>query len=73
LQGLFARYLEQALDVFARQQQQVRESFGEHPFEAMTRVTQRNMELWADMQKEFLRAAGFDPAGKDDKGRKPEE
>jgi polyhydroxyalkanoate synthesis repressor PhaR len=72
-QGLFARYLEQALEVFARQHQQVRESFGDSPFEAMTRVTQRNMELWADMQKEFLRAAGLDAAGKDGKGRKPEE
>lgn len=72
-QGLFARYLEQALDTFARQQQQVRESWGENPFEAMTRVTQRNLELWADMQKEFFRAAGFEPGSKDGKPRKPEQ
>lgn len=72
LQGLFARYLEQSLDLFARQQQQMRESWGETPFEAMTRATQRNMELWADMQKELLRAAGIDAAAKGDKPLKPD-
>jgi hypothetical protein len=25
----------------------------------MTRMTQRNMELWSDMQSEVMRAAGF--------------
>jgi polyhydroxyalkanoate synthesis repressor PhaR len=59
LQGLFARYLENSLDLFATQQQQVAESWGENPFEAATRMTERNMELWSDMQAELMRAAGF--------------
>jgi polyhydroxyalkanoate synthesis repressor PhaR len=59
LHGLFAHYLENALELFAKQQQQMAETWGENPFEAMTRMTQRNMELWSDLQKDFLRAAGF--------------
>ncbi len=62
LQGLFARYLEDSLDVFAQQQKQVAETWGENPFDAVTRMTQRNMALWSDMQDDLLRAAGF-PVG----------
>jgi polyhydroxyalkanoate synthesis repressor PhaR len=63
LQGLFARYLEGSLDLFAKQQQQVAETWGESPFEAVSRMTQRNMALWSDMQAELLRAAGLAPGG----------
>lgn len=59
LHGLFARYLENALDLFAKQQQQLAETWGDNPFEAMARMTQRNVDLWSDLQKDFLRAAGF--------------
>ena len=70
LQGLFARYLEGSLDLFAKQQQQVAETWGETPFDAVSRMTQRNMALWSDMQAELMRAAGFGPsgAGKDKDG-----
>ncbi len=60
LQGMFARYLETSLDLFARQQQEMTQSWTENPFEAMTRMTQKNVEIWADLQKDFLRAAHFD-------------
>jgi polyhydroxyalkanoate synthesis repressor PhaR len=66
LQRLFARYLENSLDLFTRQQQQLAESWRETPFDTVTRMTQRNMDLWSDMQAEMLRAAGF-PLGR----RKP--
>jgi polyhydroxyalkanoate synthesis repressor PhaR len=59
LQGLFSRYLEESLDLFAKQQNEIRNAWGENPFDAMTRLTQRNVDMWADVQKEFLRAAGF--------------
>jgi polyhydroxyalkanoate synthesis regulator protein len=59
MQGYFARYLEDSLDLFAQQQQTLHETWGDNPIEAMARVTQRNVELWADLQKDFLRAAGF--------------
>jgi polyhydroxyalkanoate synthesis repressor PhaR len=63
LHGLFARYLESSLDLFAKQQQQVTDAWGETPFDAVTRMTQRNMELWSQMQDEFMRAAGFPLGG----------
>lgn len=73
LQGLFARYLEDSLDIFAQQQKQVAENW-ENPFDAVTRMTQRNMELWSGMQDDLLRAAGF-PVGErnktDDEGAAP--
>jgi polyhydroxyalkanoate synthesis repressor PhaR len=65
-QGLFARYLEQSLNVFAKQQQQIRETWGKDPIDAVTRMTQRNVEMWADFQKDFLRATGLQPDGKPD-------
>jgi polyhydroxyalkanoate synthesis repressor PhaR len=64
LQGLFTRYLEDSLELFAKQQQQMQEAWGDNPLEAVTRATQRNVELWADLQQDFLRAAGF-PLGTD--------
>ena len=67
LQGLFARYLEQSLNVFAKQQQQVRDAWGKDPIEAVTRMTQRNVEMWADFQKDFLRSTGFQADGKQEK------
>ncbi|MBK1722415.1 polyhydroxyalkanoate synthesis repressor PhaR [Thiocystis violacea] len=71
LQGMFARYLESSLDLFAKQQQDMTKTLGDNPFEAMTRMTQKNVEIWADMQEEFMRAAGFQLGGerkKQDKG-----
>jgi polyhydroxyalkanoate synthesis repressor PhaR len=64
LQGLFARYLEQSLNVFAKQQHQVRETLAKDPLQAVTRITQRSVEMWSDFQKEFLRAAGLQADGK---------
>jgi polyhydroxyalkanoate synthesis regulator protein len=72
LQGLFARYLEESLNLFSKQQQQLRETWGEHPLEAMTRMAQRNVEMWAELQKEFIRAAGFKPGIQGEKSGKPE-
>jgi polyhydroxyalkanoate synthesis repressor PhaR len=59
MQGMFAHYLEQSLDAFSRQQQQLAEGLGSKPIELMGRMTEHNLELWASAQKEFLRAAGF--------------
>lgn len=67
LQGLFARYLEQSLNVFAKQQQHFRESWGKDPLKAVTRMTQRNVEMWTDFQKDLIRAAGFKEDGTVDK------
>ncbi len=60
LQGVFARYLEHSLDAFADQQKHLAETWADTPFDAINRMTQRNMSLWADAQKSFLRAAGLE-------------
>jgi polyhydroxyalkanoate synthesis repressor PhaR len=70
LHGLFARYLENSLDLFARQQTQLAETWGETPLDAVARMTQRNVELWSEMQKEFLRAAGLGPGTQRPQGDK---
>ena len=59
VQGMFARYLEESLDLFARQQQEMREAFGNTPLEAMTRMAQRHMQLWSDIQENIFRTSGF--------------
>ena len=75
LQGVFARYLEHSLDAFAEQQKQMVETWGDSPFDALGRMTQSNIALWADAQKNFLRAAGLDLSDSpvqndaDDKGK----
>lgn len=61
LQGVFARYLEHSLEHFALHQQEMLQAWSQHPFEAVTRATQQQVEMWSRMQAEFLRAAGFDP------------
>jgi polyhydroxyalkanoate synthesis repressor PhaR len=58
-QVVFARYLEQSLDIFVQQQQQLRRAWAEDPFDAMTNMARSNVEMWANLQKDFLRAAGL--------------
>jgi len=60
LQGMFARYLETSLDLFAKQQQEMTQSWSESPLDAMARLTEKNIAIWNDLQDDFLRAAGFD-------------
>lgn len=55
VQGVFARYLEESLDMFSLQQEQARED----PFDAMTRMAQQNAQMWMDMQRILLNATGF--------------
>lgn len=59
VQGMFSRYLEESLSVFAEQQEQMRATLGADPMQAMTKMAQHNMQLWADMQKQFLKSAEF--------------
>jgi polyhydroxyalkanoate synthesis repressor PhaR len=59
VQGVFARYLEESLDLFDLQQQQLRDALGEDPLAAMTRLAQHNTQMWTDMQRILLRAVGF--------------
>lgn len=59
LQGLLSRYMEKSLDFFVQQQNQLRETWGENPFDAITRLAKRNIDMWSGLQNEFLRASGY--------------
>jgi len=62
MQGFMGRYLEQSLQVFLDQQAQFRKQmsgllggasapFGQTPWTMMNQLTERNMELWQQFQK----------------------
>ncbi len=59
VQGMFARYLEESLSMFAQQQEQFRGTLGPDPMKTMTELAQRNMKLWSEMQNSFFKAAGL--------------
>ena len=64
LQGMFARYLEDSLQMFTSQQAQVREALGGDPVSAMARMAEQNMKLWSDFQNSFFKAAAGGATGK---------
>jgi polyhydroxyalkanoate synthesis repressor PhaR len=73
VQGLFARFLEESMALFARNQDQMRQTLGADPLEAMGKLAQRNLELWTSIQDSFFKAAGLGPsAGARPTGEPPE-
>jgi len=66
LHGVFGRYMELSLNSFAEQQKQLLETWGEAPLNALSRLTRRNMDIWAETQDKLLRATGFGSADDDD-------
>src|SRR5690606_19296275 len=61
-QTVFADYLQKSLELFASQQQEfqqrLQKSVSANPLTAMSELTQRNLELWQQMQENFFKAAG---------------
>jgi polyhydroxyalkanoate synthesis repressor PhaR len=61
LQGFMGSYLERSMQVFLEQQQQFRSQLntllGQSPWAMMTDLTERNMELWRQMQGSFPKPA----------------
>ena len=73
VQGLFARFLEESMALFARNQDQMRQTVGADPLEAMGKLAQRNLELWTSIQDSFFKAAGLGPiSGSRTSGEPPE-
>jgi polyhydroxyalkanoate synthesis repressor PhaR len=64
MQGLFSRYLEESFALFHQQQEKMSENMASNPMEAFGNLAQKNLEMWAEMQQNFLRSAGL--GGKDD-------
>src|SRR5687768_1313228 len=62
LQGFMGSYLERSLDTFMEQSQQFRSQLdnlmGKTPWGMFNELTERNLELWKNMQKGFLNPTG---------------
>ena len=67
MQGLYTRYLEESLNLMSRQQEELAGGMPKNPMEAFANLTQKNLELWSDMQKQFFQGAGFGPESDKDK------
>lgn len=66
LQGFMGNYLERSMQVFLDQQQQFRQQMGnllgQTPWAMMNQLTERNLELWQDFQRNMgAGGAGFGP------------
>lgn len=73
LQGFMGQYLERSLQVFQDQQHQFRHQLqsllGQAPWNMMKDLTQRNMEMWKQVQDGLLGRRGADPAAR---GKEPD-
>jgi len=74
LQGFMGNYLERSMQVFLDQQQQFRQQMGgllgQTPWTMMNQLTERNMEMWKEFQKNLTGSIGQKPpAGPDRRGR----
>ena len=67
MQGMFTRYLEESFKIFSHQQQETDGRIPENPIEAMSAMTKKNLEMWTEMQKGFLKSAGLSPDDKSEK------
>jgi|SRR5688500_8077700 polyhydroxyalkanoate synthesis repressor PhaR len=77
LQGFMGGYLERSLQIFLDQQQQFRSQLnsmlGQTPWSMLNDLTERNMDMWKNLQQGFLssvRSGAFDPEKKPDKDAK---
>jgi polyhydroxyalkanoate synthesis repressor PhaR len=69
IENVMGDFLERSLEVFSEQQhamtKQMQSLMGGDPVAMMTDMTKRNLELWSNMQQEFLK--GVQPPKPDDK------
>ena len=69
LQGFMGNYLERSMQLFMEQQQQFRQQMGgllgQTPWTMLNQLTERNMELWKDFQKNLVGGVGTSPPPRD--------
>jgi polyhydroxyalkanoate synthesis repressor PhaR len=74
LQGFMGSYLERSLQVFLDQQQQFRSQLnnlmGQTPWSMLNDVTERNMEVWRNLQQSLLSGAAPPASGSKPRGGK---
>jgi polyhydroxyalkanoate synthesis repressor PhaR len=75
LQGFMGNYLERSMQVFLDQQQQFRQQMGnllgQTPWTMMNQLTERNMELWQEFQRNLGAGFGRPAAGSGKPGEPP--
>ncbi len=73
LQGFMGNYLERSMQVFLDQQQQFRQQMGgllgQTPWTMMNQLTERNMDMWKELQKNLTGSIGQKPPGPERRGR----
>ena len=73
LQGFMGNYLERSMQLFLEQQQQFRQQMGgllgQTPWTMLNQLTERNMELWKDFQKNLV--GGMGSPTQNQRGRDP--
>lgn len=66
LQGHMGSYLEQSMQAFLDQQEQFRKQMGnlmgQTPWAMMNQLTERNMTMWKEFQKNFSASVGQTPS-----------
>ena len=75
LQGFMGNYLERSMQLFLEQQQQFRQQMGgmlgQTPWTMLNQLTERNMELWNDFQKNLVGGMGSPTGTRGQDTRKP--
>ncbi len=75
LQGFMGNYLERSMQVFLDQQQQFRQQMGnllgQTPWTMMNQLTERNLELWHEFQRNLGAGFGRPAAGTGKPGEPP--
>lgn len=76
LQGFMGNYLERSMQIFMEQQQQFRSQMGgllgQTPWTMMNQLTERNMDLWQEFQRNLSGGGlGQSPLGTKDPSRDP--
>ena len=65
LQGFMGNYLERSMQMFLDQQQQFRQQMGgllgQTPWAMMNQLTERNMDMWKEFQKNLTGSIGQKP------------
>ena len=67
MQGFMGHNQERAMQLFTEQQAQFRQQLGgmlgPTPWTMMNQMAERNMDMWKEMQQQFLRNAGMSSSG----------
>lgn len=70
LQGFMGSYLERSMHTFMQQQEQLRQQMGgmlgQTPWAMLNQLTERNLELWKDLQHGMVGGVGATPSPKPD-------